>query len=117
MILKYKNLIETNPVAFASVDKNNKPNVIGVAYIKVIDGKNVLITDNYMNKTKENLTTNNNVCLAIWDKKWKGIKIIGKAKYYTEGKYLNLVKELKENKGLPSKGAILIKVSKLIELK
>lgn len=70
-----------------------------------------------MSKTKGNLITNNNVCLAIWDKKWKGIKIIGKAKYYTKGKYLNLVKKLKENKGLPSKGAILVKVSKLIELK
>jgi len=117
MILKYKNIIEDNPVAFASVDKNNKPNVIGVAYIKVIDEKHVLITDNFMNKTKENINYNNNICLAIWDKKWKGVKLIGKAKYFNRGKYLTYVKKMKENKNLPSNGAILVSVSKLIELK
>jgi len=117
MISNFKNIIENNPVAFATVDAKNKPNVIGVAYIKVINEKYILITDNYMSKTKDNLLHNNNVCLAIWDNKWHGIKIIGTAKYYDKGKYLSMVKNLKENNNLPSKGAILIRVSKLIELK
>ncbi|MDD5639155.1 MAG: hypothetical protein PHO28_04620 [Candidatus Pacebacteria bacterium] len=40
----------------------------------------------------------------------KRMPILGKAKYYKKGEWLNYVKKLKENKGLPAKGAIVIKV-------
>jgi hypothetical protein len=53
--------------------------------------------------------------LLVWDKKWQGYKIIGQAKYFTTGKWKELVVAMKENKGLPAKGAILIKVSKIIK--
>lgn len=64
-----KKIIEENAVAFATVDEDNKPNVIGVAYLKVVSENQIIITDNYMKQTKENLEKNNNVCLAVWDKK------------------------------------------------
>jgi len=60
-----RKIIEENPVAFGTVDKRGKPNVIGVAYVKVVSRNQVLITDNYMRQTKENLGMNNNVCLAV----------------------------------------------------
>lgn len=111
-----KKMIEENAVAFATVDKDNKPNVIGVAYLKVVSDNQVVITDNYMKQTRENLEKNNNVCLAVWDKKWNGYKIIGTAEYFTEGKWKEFIKEMSENKGLPAKGAILVTVSKVIKL-
>lgn len=73
-----KKLIENNPVAFATSD-DCRPNVIGVAHVKVVSNNKVLITDNYMKQTKENLNKNNSVCLAVWNKEWNGIKLIGKA--------------------------------------
>jgi len=64
-----KNIIEKNAVAFATVDKKGNPNVIGVAYVKFVSDDQIVITDNFMKQTKENLEKNNNVCLAAWDKK------------------------------------------------
>lgn len=112
---KAKKIIEENPVAFATMN-NNKPNVIAVAYVKVISRNQIVITDNFMKQTKRNLAKNNNICLAVWNKKWEGIKLIGKAKYYTKGKWKKFVEDMKENKDYVIKGAILITVSKLIKL-
>jgi len=113
-LFKIQKIIEKNPIAFSTVMKNNKPNVIGVAFVKVIDKDQILITDNYMNQTIEDILANNNVCLIVWDKNLKGYKIVGRAKYYTSGKWKKFVEEMKENKGLPAKGAIVVKVSKII---
>lgn len=111
-----KNIIENNAVAFATVDTKWHPNVIGVAYVKVVPDNQIVITDNFMKQTKENIEKNNNVCLAVWDKKWNGYKLIGKAKYCTKGKRKTFVENMKENKWLSAKGAIIIKISKFISL-
>jgi hypothetical protein len=111
-----KKVIENNPLSFATI-KGNKPYVIGVAYCKVIDNDRILITDNYMRTTLENIKKNPNVALVVWDKNWNGYQFLGKCKYYKRGKWLQYVKKMKENKGLPAKGAILIKVSTIIKSK
>lgn len=111
-----KELIENNPLSLATVDGEGKPNVIGVAYAKIVSDDEIIITDNYMNKTKKNLQTNKDVALAVWDKEWKGYKLKGKATYYDSGKWLDFVKNIKENKEEPCKGAILIKISEIIKL-
>ncbi len=46
--LEAKKIIEENYVAFATVGKNCKPNVIAVACVKVAGKNRVLITDNFM---------------------------------------------------------------------
>lgn len=114
--LKAKKIIEGNYVAFATVDKNCKPNVIAVACVKVVEKNKILVADNFMKHTRENLKENNNICLAVWNDKEEGYKIIGKAKYFSSGKWLRFVKQMPENKDFSAKGAILVAVSKLIEL-
>ncbi len=109
-----KDLIENNPVAFATVIDNVKPNIIGVASVKVISENEILVTDNYMSQTKNDIIKNNNVCLIVWDKNLKGYKLIGKAEYFSKGKWKKFVEEMKDNVGFPAKGAILIKVEKII---
>jgi len=79
-------LIEENSLAFATVDEIGKPNVIAVAYVKVVSENQILITDNYMKQTKENLKKNKNVCLAVWNKEWNGMKLVGTAEYFTKWK-------------------------------
>jgi len=111
-----KKLIEENPPAFATVDEAGKPNVIAVAYVKVVSKNQILITDNYMKQTKENLKKNNNVCLAVWDKEGNGVKLVGTTEYFKSGKWKIFVENMPENKGLPAKGAILVTVSELIKL-
>jgi predicted pyridoxine 5'-phosphate oxidase superfamily flavin-nucleotide-binding protein len=111
-----KKIIEENPVAFATVDLNSNPNVIGVAYVKVVSPDEVIITDNFMKQTKENVDSNRNVCLAVWDQDWNGYKLIGQAEYFTVGKWKKYVEQMPENKDLAAKGAILITVSQIIKL-
>lgn len=113
---KYKKIIEENHVAFGTVDKNCKPNVIAVSCAKIVGSGYVLITDNFMKRTKENIKENNNVCLAAWNHNEEGCKLIGKAKYFTVGKWAKFVKQMPENKGFPAKGAILVSVVKLVKL-
>src|SRR3990170_6469957 len=105
---KIKGLIENNPIAFGTVMDDNKPNVIGVAYVKVVSDDEVVITDNYMKQTKENLETNPNVCLAVWNSDWEGYKLVGQADYQTEGKWKDFVEKMPENEGLSAKGAIVV---------
>jgi predicted pyridoxine 5'-phosphate oxidase superfamily flavin-nucleotide-binding protein len=86
-----------------------------LAFAKVVSDKEILLTDNYLHQTIRDLQKNKNVCLLVWDKKWQGYKIIGRAKYFTVGKWKKIVVAMKGNKGLPAKGAILITVSKVIK--
>ena len=115
MLIKIKKLIENNPVALATVTDKNKPNAAALAFAKVVSDKEILLTDNYLNQTIKDLQKNKNICLLVWDKKWQGYKIIGQAKYFKTGKWKKFVEKMPENKGLSAKGAILIRVSKIIK--
>jgi len=110
-----KKIIEENPVSLATVDENGKPNVIAVAYVKLKDDK-LIITDNYMSQTKENILSKKSVCLAVWNKDWEGYKIIGEAEYFDSGEWLDFVKSLEENKKEPTKGAIVVKIKQIKKL-
>lgn len=112
---KIKKIIEENPVVFAT-SADNQPNVIAVAYAKVVSDNKILVTDNYMKGTKENIEQNHNVCLAVWDKDWNGYKINGKAEYSTSGEWFDFIKSMPENKGFPAKGAIIINIFDIREL-
>ena len=109
-----KDLIENNPMALATV-RDNKPHVIAVACVKVVDDK-LLITDNYMNRTIDNIKQNKNVALTVWDKGWKGCNITGEAEYFESGEWLEKVKQDPNNNGMPAKGAILVTVTKMIPI-
>jgi len=94
---------------------DGRPNVIGVAYVKVVDGNHLLVTDNYMNQTIKDISNNPNVAIVVWDKEMNGYKLIGKCGYFTTGEWVDRVKALPENKGMPSKRALLITVEKIIK--
>jgi len=116
-LFEIKELIENNPVAIATVMDGNKPNVIGVASVKVVAENRLVVTDNYMNQTVKDISENNNVCLIVWDGEMTGYKIVGEAKYYIDGEWKKFVEDLEENKGFPAKGAIVVDVLKIIPSK
>jgi len=116
-LIEIKTLIENQPIALATVTPDNKPNVICVAGVKVVSADEILITDNYMNQTLKDISQNRQVCLVVWDSEMCGHKLIGESEYFTEGQWKKYVEELEENKNLPAKGAILVKISKIIPSK
>jgi len=109
---KIKKTIEKNPIALSTISREGKPYVIAVASVKVKDDK-IIITDNYMGKTIENLKNSSDVSLVVWNKDWKGYNIQGKAEYFDNGAYLDFVKSLKENENEPCKGAIVIEINEI----
>lgn len=110
-----KKLIEKNPLAFATITLAGNPNIIGIAYVKVVEKDKLLISDIYMHQTIEDIKNNPHVALVVWNKNLKGYKFIGTAQYFNRGKYFQKVKSLPENKNLPVKGAIVVKIEKVIK--
>ena len=108
---KIKRMIEKNPLAFATIDKSGKPYVIAVADVKIISEDRILIGDNYMEKTIENLKNSPNVSLVVWDKHEKGYKIQGTAEYFSDGEWAEKAKEI--HKSYPAKGAIVIEINEV----
>ncbi len=111
-----KNLIENHPVHIATVTKGNKPNLAVASDVKVLDNKTLLISNNEMIHTPDNILNNSNVVLTSFNEKWAGVRITGKAKYYTTGKYFDLCNELFNNDTTTPKGAIIISVNSIESL-
>ena len=115
-----KKLIESNALALTTVSKDNKPHCIAVAFVKVIDEDKLLITNNYLVDTIENIKTNPNVAIAVWAKNWdefcEGFELIGTAEHFTDEEWLYEIKQIPENEGEPCRGALVVTVTDLKKL-
>ena len=103
--------LEGKIVAFSSIKDAIYPNAIAVEINKVIEDNKVLITDNYMNQTLNDIKQNQNVAILIWNNE-RSYKLLGEAQYYTEGSYYEMVKPL--NDGYPCKGVIVVEIKTII---
>lgn len=112
-----KNLIESNPLGFASADRDGNPHCIAVAYVKAVSENQILVTDAHIITTVKNIKNNPRVCLVVWNKEWEndcfGYVLKGTAEYFTEGKWFDEVSKIAENEDLEFKGAILVTIDKL----
>lgn len=112
-----KKLIEKRVLGFATSDLDGKPNVIAVSAAKVIEEDKILITDNYMGKSRQNLLKNSQVAIVVWSKgEEEGYQFKGVVQYLTSGKWKKFVEEMKENKGLPAKAAVLVTIKEIYKL-
>jgi predicted pyridoxine 5'-phosphate oxidase superfamily flavin-nucleotide-binding protein len=114
-----KKFIESSAMGLATVGDDGKPHNIAVAYVKIKDGK-VVISNAHISESIKNIERNDNVSLVVWNKEWEkacvGYEIMGKAKNYTSGKWLDFVCALPDNDGYKIKSAIVIKVAKIKKL-
>jgi predicted pyridoxine 5'-phosphate oxidase superfamily flavin-nucleotide-binding protein len=106
---KFKRYIEKKLIYLATSDNKGRPNLITVMYCKLIGKNQILVTDNFMNKTRKNLLQNNKISVVCGaGEEWYQLK--GTAKYLPKGKWKNIVKAMSENKGLAAKAAVLITI-------
>ena len=112
-----KNMVENNALGFASIDEFGNPHNIAVAFVKVVSDNELVVSDNCLNETVENIKRNPNISLVVWAKDWEenciGYELKGVAEYFTEGKWIEFIKKITANEGEPCKGAILIKINKI----
>lgn len=101
----------------ATADSSGRPNVIAVSCCKVVGKNKILVTDNFMNKTRNNLLANPVAACAVWSPdREKGFQFKGKVRYLTSGKWKRRVEAMPENKNLAHKGAVLIEVREIWDL-
>jgi predicted pyridoxine 5'-phosphate oxidase superfamily flavin-nucleotide-binding protein len=112
-----KMINESLIMALATVNKKGEPHNIAVGYVQIVPKNQLLISDNWINESIDNIKSNSNVSLAVWNKNWEeaciGYEFRGKAEYFTSGKWVDEIKKLSINKGEPCKGAILITITKI----
>ncbi len=114
-----KKFIESNAMGLATIGKNGKPHNIAVACVKVVDGK-LIISNSHIKESIKNIESNSNVALVVWNKEWEeasvGFELVGKAKNYMEGKWLDFVCGLPDNEGYKIKSAIVVSITKIKKL-
>lgn len=74
--------------AVATASKSGEPNVVPVRWVRVFSDDEILIMDNYMNKTAANLKANSMVAISafVMEPAVKGFQFKGDARIETSGK-------------------------------
>lgn len=105
-------------VVYFATCNQNRPNVTITQSGVVLANDEILICDCSMTQAKNNILKNTFCSLAVYDAENEvGYKIFGKGKYYKNGEYFDQAKKRLKSEPYKPKGAIVIKISKFIEIK
>jgi len=108
-----------NVVFFATATKNGTPNVVPIGFARPLDNKTILIVDNYMNKTRENLENNPEASLVPRDASKCPYQFKGTVEIHTSGKYFDDAVDWAQSvmSELSPKAAVLLKVEEIYSVK
>ena len=109
-LAEFGKILEKFPMIISSVDNTSSPNICVVSDYCILDNKKILISNNEMVNTPDNILKNENVCLICLSSNYSGIRLRGTAKYYDSGEMFDLVKKKFENENTTPKGAIVVEV-------
>ncbi|MGA2103760.1 pyridoxamine 5'-phosphate oxidase family protein [Methanoregula sp.] len=106
------------PVATSS--KDGTPNVIPIGIVELISDDTIWITDNFMNKTLDNLKANPKIAIYVWGSEIKGcFQIKGHVTIKTSGNEYEEMKAKinKKNPALPARSLLIVKITDVFECK
>ena len=111
-------LTGTKLVFLATASKKSVPNVVPIGAFKLMDDETLLISDQYFNKTLENLTGNKEIAISWWGENG-GFQLKGKATLHTNDDIFRQdVAWMKEFKpALKPKSAVVMKISEVYSIK
>lgn len=102
-------VIENNPIALATSNKEGKVKMIVLEGVKVKDGQLMIAnTSNLFKKTIQNIIENESFGLVVLTPEKKGYKIEGFADFLEEGTELEFVKSLEQNQDKEVNGVIVL---------
>jgi uncharacterized protein len=107
---------KTNPICVATVNNEYIPNIIYVTFLKYINDTTVVIADNKLSKTKNNILSNSNLSFVVLDPETKkSYQLKGKVEYIEEGKkYQDVVDWVQEKRSdLNPKGALYVSIKEI----
>jgi uncharacterized protein len=88
------------------------PNVAYIKYLKVVDDQTILIADNYLHKTRDNIVNNGKIAFAVLDEEKGSFQIKGTARRLTEGTMFEEVQKWVTEK-LPKAAAVVMHVEEI----
>ncbi|MFC1861416.1 pyridoxamine 5'-phosphate oxidase family protein [Chloroflexota bacterium] len=100
----------------ATSSQDSKPNAVPIAFTRVLSADEILLMDNFMNKTRQNIEQNPVVAVSVWDlESHKGFQFKGKARIETSGEiYEEGIKWVHSRRPeLNPKAAIIVKVEEI----
>ena len=113
----------TRIFAVATSSLDGEPNVVAITFVKVLSEDELLVMDNFMDKTKANLTVNPRIAISCWitdpeTKTTQAYQFKGDARFETSGKFFEegcqWVKSLKPQ--VQPKAAVIVKVTSIYNL-
>ena len=106
------------PVATAS--KDGTPNVVPIGVVELVSDDTIWITDNFMNKSLENLKANPKIAIYVWGPEIKGcFQIKGHATVKTSGTDFDAMKAKinAKNPAMPARSLIIVKIAEVFNCK
>jgi len=101
-----------NVFAVATCSQDGIPNVVYITFLKVIDDETVLIADNYLKKTRENILDNSKLAFAVRDEAKGSFQIKGTTKRLVNGPMYDEVQKWVPDE-LPKVAAVVLHVDQI----
>lgn len=103
-------------ISLATVSSDGKPNAAPMFWKLWYDDNTLMVFDNFMRTTKENIVSTKLTSVSVWNaESGEAYKLKGKAEYFTEGIYMNTaIAHMESSKpGSRPKGVVVIHVSEV----
>jgi hypothetical protein len=106
---------KVSTVVLSTATPDGVPNAVPVGAKKIIDDETILISDQFFNKTLENMNVNPQVAVTFWEGH-EGYQFKGRVAIETSGKRYEdtaeWIHQISERVGFPlqSKGAVILKI-------
>jgi len=100
----------------ATATKDGKPNGVPIGLAKIISDDEIMLVDNFMNRTRQNIDENPIVAVSFWSPKdLYGYQFKGKARVETSGKpFDEAVQLLKKIKApFSPKAVVVVRVNEI----
>lgn len=100
----------------ATASKDGKPNGVPIGLTRIISDYEIMLVDNSMHKTRQNIAENPVVAIAFWAKEARyGYQCKGPARVETAGKHLDEAIQWLRSTGrtLQPKAVVIVKVDEI----
>jgi predicted pyridoxine 5'-phosphate oxidase superfamily flavin-nucleotide-binding protein len=111
-------LQKQKPTPIATASKDGNPNVVYIGYLKILDDEQIMIGDNFFNKTLRNLEENPRICILCYDSESKrSYQIKGSAKVHKHGPEFEQMRAWVHgaNPKMPAKSCVMVKVEEVFD--
>ena len=109
-----KVLEETSLWVLATADSDGMPNAVPIRWTKILANDTLMLVDNFMKKSVDNIAVNPNVAISVW-KDSTGYQFKGTASVQTSGVNFENGKKmvLEGNPKLNPKGVVILRVDSI----